>query len=127
MTTRGTRTALLAAGAAAGFLGYRASRRQRYSFAGRTVVITGASRGLGLLMARRLAREGARLALIARHGDDLARAGAELLQHTDVGIYPCDVRDRPAVDDTIDAIAADFGRIDVVINNAGVIQGVCLT
>src|SRR3954464_397715 len=98
-------------------------KRTKYRFAGRTVVITGGSRGLGLVLARRFAREGARLALIARHPDDLDRARDEVRRITEGGVYPCDVRSQAEVDRTISTIAADFGRIDVVINNAGVIQG----
>jgi len=87
------------------------------------VVITGGSRGLGLVLARRFAREGARLALIARHPDDLERARDELRRVTEVEVYPCDIRSQAEVDRAVATIAADFGRIDVVINNAGVIQG----
>src|SRR3954467_9558257 len=90
----------------------KSTKRTRYGCAGRTVVITGGSRGLGLVLARRFAREGARLALIARHPDDLDRARDEL--RTEVGVYPCDVRSQAEVDRTISTIAADFGRIDVV-------------
>jgi len=123
MTDRTTsRAGLLAAGAASSYLAYRAVKRGRYSFKGRTVVITGASRGLGLLMARRLAREGARLALIARHLDDLTRAARELRCFTGVGIYACDIRSRLDVDQTVANIVSEMGTIDVLINNAGVIQ-----
>jgi len=98
-------------------------KQTRFNFAGRTVVITGGSRGLGLVLARQFAREGARLALMARHKNDLERAQRELARLTDVGIYACDVRRRAEVDATVHDIAYDFGRIDVLVNNAGVIQG----
>ena len=70
------RTSLLARGALALALGCGLgaalkSRRQRFSFAGRVVVITGGSRGLGLLIARQLAAEGARLASPARNVEEL--------------------------------------------------------
>ncbi len=123
-----TRNEKIASGVAAGALSAYAAlhagrRRSTFSFAGRTVVITGGSRGLGLVLARRFAAEGARLALIARHWDDLVRAQAELLDQTEVGIYQCDVRDRQQVEATVRTIAVEFGRIDVLVNNAGIIQG----
>ena len=52
--------------------------RSDFSFAGKSVVITGGSRGLGLAIARQIAREGGRLALLARDEEELARACAEL-------------------------------------------------
>ena len=93
------------------------------SFERKVVVITGASRGLGLVLARRFAAEGARLALIAEHEHPLDRALMELLATgADAHAYPCDIRDRAAVTATVEAIAERFGAIDVLINNAGVIQ-----
>lgn len=90
---------------------------------GKVVVITGASRGLGLVLARQLADTGARLALVAQHETPLDRALGELAARgAEVFAAFCDVRDRDAVGATVDSIAARFGRIDVLINNAGVIQ-----
>jgi 5,10-methylene-tetrahydrofolate dehydrogenase/methenyl tetrahydrofolate cyclohydrolase len=54
--------------------------RARYSLRNKTVVITGGSRGLGLAMAREFAREGAQLALLARDGEEVQRAAADLLR-----------------------------------------------
>jgi NADP-dependent 3-hydroxy acid dehydrogenase YdfG len=54
--------------------------RARYSLRNKTVVITGGSRGLGLAMAREFARDGAQLALLARDGEELQRAAADLLR-----------------------------------------------
>jgi NAD(P)-dependent dehydrogenase (short-subunit alcohol dehydrogenase family) len=97
--------------------------RKRYSFAGRTVIITGGSRGLGLSLARRLAPEGARLALLATHERELRQAEIELRAGgaSVLGIS-CDIRRRDQVEKAIQTIAERFGRIDVLINNAGVIQ-----
>lgn len=90
---------------------------------GKVVVITGASRGLGLVMARELAQQGARLALVAQHETPLDRALGELSAGgADVDATVCDVRDRDAVGAAVEAIAAHFGRIDMLINNAGIIQ-----
>src|SRR5690606_8998482 len=65
---------VLAVGVAAAVL----STRRRYEFRDKTVLITGGSRGLGLVLARQFAREGARLVLLARDEDELARAKDEL-------------------------------------------------
>jgi NAD(P)-dependent dehydrogenase (short-subunit alcohol dehydrogenase family) len=112
----------LAAGAAAVFAGNRLARqRLAIDFAGRVVVITGGSRGLGLVMARQLAAEGARLCLLARDEEELARAREQFVS-ADVMTMRCDVRRRGDVRATIDAILERWSAIDVLINNAGVIQ-----
>ena len=123
MNTQKT-VAMLAAGIGAGLIAGETQRRRRaMDFAGKVVVITGASRGLGLVLARQLAREGARLALIAAHEQPLDRALTELASEgADVQALVCDIRDRTAVNATVEAIVQRFGRIDVLVNNAGVIQ-----
>ncbi len=98
-------------------------RAHPYHFDGRVAVISGGSRGLGLLIARRLASEGARLAILARDSDELGRADADLSgRGAEVLSIPCDMRDRRDVEQAIAMIARRFGRIDVLINNAGIIQ-----
>jgi NAD(P)-dependent dehydrogenase (short-subunit alcohol dehydrogenase family) len=100
-----------------------ARRRRSISFADRVVVITGGSRGLGLVMARRMGREGARLALLARSRVELDRAAAELASaNIDVFTKVCDVGDTDQVQLAFDAITERFGAIDVLINKAGIIQ-----
>lgn len=112
----------LAAGAVAVFAGNRLARQRRaIDFAGRVVVITGGSRGLGLVMARQLAAEGARLCLLARDGEDLARAREEFASG-DVMTIRCDIRRRADVRAAIDTILERWSAIDVLINNAGVMQ-----
>jgi NAD(P)-dependent dehydrogenase (short-subunit alcohol dehydrogenase family) len=112
---------LLGAGAAAALKAV--TTRNRYSFAGRTVIITGGSRGLGLALARRLAPEGARLALLASNADELRQAEIELRgSGASVLTLACDIRHRDEVEKAVQTIAERFGRIDVVINNAGIIQ-----
>jgi NAD(P)-dependent dehydrogenase (short-subunit alcohol dehydrogenase family) len=92
----------------------------RDSFAGKVVVITGGSRGLGLALARRLAHEDAKLAILARDQQELLRAKTDLEQYaSSVTTWVCDVKDESAVRSTIDQIATDLGGIDAVINNAG--------
>jgi NAD(P)-dependent dehydrogenase (short-subunit alcohol dehydrogenase family) len=96
----------------------------RYSFRGKVVVITGGSRGLGLAMARRLAAEGAHLALLARSRVELDRAEVDLQNRGGGGLMllPCDIRDESQVQHMINAVVESFGRVDVLINNAGEIM-----
>ena len=78
----------------------------------KVALITGASGGIGAAVARRLHEAGASIGLLSRRGDDL---GLE----RGVGLA-CDVRDRTAVGAAVDAAVERFGRLDVVIANAGV-------
>jgi NAD(P)-dependent dehydrogenase (short-subunit alcohol dehydrogenase family) len=96
--------------------------RKRFSYAGRVVVITGGSRGLGLLMARQLRREGARVALLARNREELLRAKDQLGGGSGVLTVACDVAERALVSQAIEIVVHHYGRIDMLINNAGVIQ-----
>jgi NAD(P)-dependent dehydrogenase (short-subunit alcohol dehydrogenase family) len=96
---------------------------RKIDFKGRSVAITGGSRGLGLVIARLLADEGARLALLARDKAELNRAKTELIgRGADILIIPCDVRNQEEAQDAIEQIVDRYGGIDVLINNAGVIQ-----
>lgn len=112
------------AAALAGGAAYRLrGRRRRTSFRGRTVLITGGSRGLGLVIARQLADEGAKLALLARDPETLERARRELEgRGADVLTVPCDVADRAQVEKAVDEVATRFGAIDVLVNDAGIID-----
>jgi NAD(P)-dependent dehydrogenase (short-subunit alcohol dehydrogenase family) len=122
----GTRKTLLWTAAGLGaFLALRAAVRYNRSISlrGRTALITGGSRGLGLVLARELAREGARLALCARDPDELERARAELAEGgAEVLAVPCDVTDREQVARMVLDVIDRYGRIDVLVNNAGVIE-----
>lgn len=128
MTTaraRSTGLVLIAAGLAMA-VAVRAKRKGRaYDFGGKSVVITGGSRGLGLVLARQLASEGARLTLIARDEHELRRAADDIHNRqpaADVLIVPADVGDREDVERTISRVIGHYGSIDVLINNAGIIQ-----
>jgi short-subunit dehydrogenase len=97
--------------------------RKRFSFRGRSVIITGGSRGLGLELARQLARQGARLTLIARDLMELKRAERELgALGAEVLTVSCDVRQQQEVVEAVARTVTAMGRVDVLINNAGIIQ-----
>jgi NAD(P)-dependent dehydrogenase (short-subunit alcohol dehydrogenase family) len=113
----------VAAGAIGALVGRQLARgSRRIDFTGRVVVITGGSRGLGLVLARQLASEGARLCLLARNEDELARAAAQFPPGSEVMTVRCDIRRRSDVRAAVDAIFERWSVIDVLINNAGVIQ-----
>ena len=93
--------------------------RRRYTYENKVVVITGGSRGLGLVMARQLASQGAMVALLARDALELARARRTIDRRSLVQVVPADVTDPAQVEQALSAIVRQFGRVDVVINNAG--------
>ncbi len=79
---------------------------------GKVALVTGASGGIGAAVSRGLHDAGAQVGLLSRRGDDLGLEGALALS--------CDVRDRAAVDAATEAVVERFGRLDVVVANAGV-------
>jgi short-subunit dehydrogenase len=88
--------------------------------AGRVALITGASAGIGAATARVFAGAGMRLALCARRADRLEQLAAELrAKGTEVAVHPIDVTDAAAVRGMVGAVAARFGAVDVLVNNAG--------
>jgi NAD(P)-dependent dehydrogenase (short-subunit alcohol dehydrogenase family) len=100
-----------------------ARRRRTFSFEGKVVAIAGGSRGLGLVIARQLAEQGAHIALIARHGDKLEAAAADLADRgANAHVEPCDIGDQRQAESAVANIIKRFGRIDVLINDAGIIE-----
>lgn len=96
-------------------------RLRKYDLRGRTVAVTGGSRGLGLQLARELLGRGARIAICGRDSTALDAALAGLQPLGEVLAAPCDVRHPQEADDFVSAIVARFGGLDVIINNAGTI------
>jgi NAD(P)-dependent dehydrogenase (short-subunit alcohol dehydrogenase family) len=115
---------MTAAGALAGWAALRLlAGARRYEFSGKTVLITGGSRGLGLVLAKHLAAEGARVAICGRDPEALERARSALEAiGAEVFALPVDVADREAVATLVQQVVGRFGPIDVLVNNAGVIE-----
>lgn len=87
---------------------------------GKVVVITGASRGIGAASARVFAKAGASVVLLARDAGQITDIKSEI--GGQAMALPCDVADWGAVQTAVKAVQARFGRLDVLINNAGVID-----
>jgi NAD(P)-dependent dehydrogenase (short-subunit alcohol dehydrogenase family) len=100
------------------------SVRELFDLSGRVVIITGGSVGLGRQMAEALAEMGANLVLCARKKERCVQA-AEDLQKLGVKVLAlgCDVRNQAEIQNVVDATLAQFGRIDILINNAGTSWG----
>lgn len=114
--------AALGVGAVAAISALAKSGR-RFDLRGKTVLITGGSRGLGLVLARELAAEGARLAICSRDAEELALAKDELeAAGAEVFEALCDVTVQEEVERLVGDVCMRFGQIDVLVNNAGVIQ-----
>ncbi len=90
---------------------------------GRVAVVTGASRGIGASVARKLASQGADVAIIYCGSEDKAQAVKESIV-SEYGVraftYKCDVADLNACTETVKQITADLGGVDILVNNAGV-------
>lgn len=87
-----------------------------------TILVTGASSGIGRALAIELAGRAGALVLVARRADRLEALREELRSRRPdlrVSLQPCDLLDRAAVDRMLDAVAAELGPVDVLINNAG--------
>jgi NAD(P)-dependent dehydrogenase (short-subunit alcohol dehydrogenase family) len=124
MTRTITTVGSLVAAAAGAYAGYRFKRAGRESFRGKTVVITGGSRGLGFALAQTFGREGAHLALLARTPDQLAAAALRLRDEEGVPVQAvvCDIREQGEVRAAVATVTSRTGRIDVLVNNAGIIS-----
>lgn len=97
-------------------------------FSGKCGVVTGASRGIGLQIARKMAENGIDLALVARSSDSLKKNAEEIEENFGVRALPCpiDVRNEVEVKDVVKVTLETFGSIDFLINNAGYVDPVGL-
>ena len=126
-TFRSHRRLLALGGAAlAGYSLFRLRRNPRF-FAGKVAVITGGSRGLGLVLARQLCAAGCAVALLARDEAELARAARELSAVPGTGrgavlAVPCDVTRPEQVRDAIAEVVQTFEGVDILINSVGMIR-----
>lgn len=99
------------------------ARRDRDDLSGEVAIVTGASRGLGLLLARELARHSVKLVICARDADALERAAGELrASGAEVVTVPCDLTDEASPQMLVDTATGRFGRLDIVVSNAGIIR-----
>ena len=112
---------LITAGVLAGAI--LTARRAQDDLHGEVAVVTGASRGLGLLLARELADQGCPLVICARDAAEPERAADELRAvGAEVTTVACDVTDEATPQLLIDTAVQRYGRLDIVVSNAGVIQ-----
>lgn len=88
--------------------------------AGKVVIVTGASSGIGFNVAKKLGAAGAKVILVARTREKLEET-QKIIQKAggEAHVYPCDLNDMKAIDDCAQAVLSDFGHVDVLINNAG--------
>jgi NAD(P)-dependent dehydrogenase (short-subunit alcohol dehydrogenase family) len=114
--------AAIGIGALTAFAAVKRARRS-FDFKDKVVLITGGSRGLGLVLAREFAAAGARIAICARSAEELAAAKEDLESRgAEVFDAICDVTVQEEIDHLVGDVCMRFGQIDVLVNNAGVIQ-----
>ncbi len=120
--TKTTRNLLFLAASALALRAFVQQKRLA-DLGGSVVLITGGSRGLGLALAHEFGRHGCRLALCARDADELTRAREELaVKGYEVFTAVCDLTDIAQVNRLIAGVTAQYGQIDVLVNNAGIIE-----
>ena len=96
--------------------------RQAADLDGRVALVTGGSRGLGLLIARELGEQGAKVVLLARDQVELERAEHRLREAgVEVSVIVADLSDAAAAEQAIETVVRRHGAIDVLVNNAGII------
>jgi NAD(P)-dependent dehydrogenase (short-subunit alcohol dehydrogenase family) len=94
--------------------------RLRRAVQGKVVLVTGASSGIGEATARRLARAGATVLLVARRWELLEELRGEIEREGGrAGVHPCDITDGAAVDELLWRVLDEHGRVDVLVNCAG--------
>jgi len=93
----------------------------KLTFDNKTAVVTGASRGIGLAIARQLASEGVKIACVSRNPAGCEAAAESIRQAGgQAEAFPCDVSDAAQVEEKASRILESFGRVDILVNNAGI-------
>src|SRR5215475_8870729 len=106
-----------------GWITARVFRTAQYTLRDKVSLISGGSRGLGLVLARHICEQGGKVALLARDPEELARAKADITARGgEVLTVECDLLDRDQIQAAIRKVIDHFGRIDILINNAGIIE-----
>ncbi|MFL6499314.1 MAG: SDR family NAD(P)-dependent oxidoreductase [Candidatus Udaeobacter sp.] len=106
-----------------GWLTARVVATARYQLRDKVALISGGSRGLGLVLARHICDEGGKVALLARDPEELARAKDDLTARGGkVLTVECDLLDRDQIQAAVRKVIDHFDRIDILINNAGIIE-----
>ncbi len=92
-----------------------------FDLSGQVAIVTGCSTGLGVQMAKALASQGANIVALARRKELIDAVAADIAKEYGVKAIgvPCDITDTARVEAAIDQVLAEFGRIDILINNAG--------
>jgi len=97
------------------------NRRIQVDLSGQTALVTGASRGIGKAIALRLAAAGAKVACVARSADKLKETADAIASVGGAAeVHPCDVVDSVAVSKLVEGLNEKWGRLDIVVNNAGI-------
>jgi NAD(P)-dependent dehydrogenase (short-subunit alcohol dehydrogenase family) len=98
--------------------------KELFDLKGRAAIVTGGSRGLGLQIAEALGEMGARVAISARKKDELAEAVSHLKRlKVEAEAFVCDIGKREAIAPFAEAVLKKFGKVDIVVNNAGATWG----
>lgn len=90
-------------------------------FSGRVIAVAGAGSGIGAEVARRLVAAGARVALMDRNADALRAVAASVADDADILLLGCDVSDASAVASAMNEVSSGFGRLDGLVNAAGIV------
>lgn len=95
--------------------------KQYFDLSGKVAIVTGCSGGLGVQMAKALANQGAIIVPVARRQEKIEQVAQEINEEFGVPTLPirCDITDTEMVGDMVDKVLAKYGRIDILINNAG--------
>lgn len=94
-----------------------------YRLDGKVALITGGSRGLGIILARKLSEAGAKVVICGRSEEDLQEAAKDLaFRGNGFLAIPCDITDKQQIKQMVQRIKLEMGSVDILINNAGIIQ-----